>query len=320
MAFWIRACATTSVKAPETTGIARTDFDAFDLPNIEPRSFRSILNWISRSGLLCLGLTILGIMIAIAIVGPILTELGIVADPGRQALTQRFQSPSLAHPLGTDEFGRDLLARLLLATRVSLAFGFVSGGVALVVGVAFGLVSGYFRGRIDDAINALIGTLQNIPYLFLLILLSVTFRPSIEVLAVILGMTGWTGIARQVRGVTLVSRERQYIEAARALGASDVRIIVRHILPSLSSLILVLAGFDIAGAILAESSLSFLGFGVQVPTPSWGNMLQRSLDMMGRAPWLVIVPGIMIVLAVLALFLIADGLRDALDPHDQRAR
>ena len=308
------------MKAPETTGIARPDVDALDLPDVEPRSFRTVLGWIGRSGLLFVGLIILGILIAIAIVGPILIDLGIVADPNRQALTQRFQSPSLSHPLGTDEFGRDLLARLLLATRVSLAFGFVSGGVALVVGVGFGLVSGYFRGWIDDAINALIGTLQNVPYLFLLILLSVTFRPSIEALAVILGMTGWTGIARQVRGVTLVSRERQYIEAARALGASDVRIILRHILPSLSSLIFVLAGFDIAGAILAESSLSFLGFGVQVPTPSWGNMLQRSLDMMGRAPWLVIVPGIMIVLAVLSLFLIADGLRDALDPHDQRAR
>ncbi len=318
MACSTRAFATTDMIAPDHAQIAGRDVDSFELPDVEPRSVQSVVRWIGQSGLLVLGLIIMGVLIAIAIVGPILIDLGILADPGRQALTQRFQSPGAGHALGTDEFGRDVLSRLVLATRVSLAFGFVSGGVALVVGIGFGLVSGYYRGWIDDAINALIGTLQNVPYLFLLILLSVTFRPSIEALAVILGMTGWTGIARQVRGVTLVSRERQFIEAARALGASDMRIIVRHILPSLSSLILVLAGFDIAGAILAESSLSFLGFGVQVPTPSWGNMLQRSLDMMGRAPWLVIAPGIMIVLAVLALFLIADGLRDAFDPRDRR--
>lgn len=263
-------------------------------------------------------LWLLGLIGLIAIIGPWLVDALLGLDPYQQALAQRYRPPSAAHPLGTDDLGRDLLARLLLGGRVSLTFAATVGAIALTVGVGLGVAAGFWRGWVDDAINAVIGTLQNIPYLFLLVLLSVTLRPGFLMLAVIFGLTGWTGIARQVRGVTLALRERQFVEASRALGASNRQIIWRHVLPNVGSVVLVVAGFEVAGAILGEAGLSFLGFGVQVPTPSWGNLLQRSLDVTTRAPWLVIAPGAMILVTVLALFLLADALRDALDPRLER--
>jgi peptide/nickel transport system permease protein len=268
-----------------------------------------------RDRLAMLGLVLIAFMALQALLAPAILEALFGLDPYRQALVQRYRPPSLQHPLGTDELGRDGLARLLLGGRVSIAFGVLAGGIAMLVGVLVGLVSGYFGGVLDDATNVLIGTLQTIPTLFLLILLSVTFRPPFLLLAVIFGLTGWTGVARQVRGVTLAQRERQYVEAARALGVPEWQLLLRHLLPNVASVVLVLAGFAVAGAILGEAGLSYLGFGVQVPTPSWGNLLQRSLDNVTRAPWLIAGPGVMIFLTVLALFLVADGLRDALDPR-----
>jgi peptide/nickel transport system permease protein len=268
-----------------------------------------------RDRLAVFGLVLLGLIILQALVAPAIAEHLFGLDPYRQTLTQRYRPPSFANPLGTDELGRDALARLLEGGRVSLAFGLVVGAISLAIGVPLGLAAGYYGGRTDDVANAVIGTLQTIPTLFLLILLSVTFRPPFLLLAVLFGVIGWTGIARQVRGVALSLRERQYVEAARALGASEAHLIARHLLPNVASVVLVLASFDVAGAILGEAGLSFLGFGVQVPTPSWGNLLQRSLDNVTRAPWLIAAPGVMIFLTVLALFLVADGLRDALDPR-----
>jgi peptide/nickel transport system permease protein len=236
-------------------------------------------------------------------------------DPYRQNLAQRYQAPSAAHPLGTDDLGRDVLARTLIAGRVSLSIGLVIAVVSLLIGVPVGLASGFFGGRFDDVSNAVIQTLANIPSLFLLILLVATFRPSTFLLAVILGALGWMGAARLVRGMALSVRERDYILAARAMGASDGRIIFQHILPNVFSLVTVIAGFDVAGGILAESGLSYLGLGVQPPTASWGSMLASSLENVTRAPWLVIFPGAAIFLTTLAIFLVADGLRDALDPR-----
>ncbi|CAA9241452.1 MAG: Oligopeptide transport system permease protein OppC [uncultured Chloroflexi bacterium] len=155
----------------------------------------------------------------------------------------------------------------------------------------------------------------NVPTLFLLIILSVVFRPSVVGLAIIFGILGWGGTARQVRGVVLSARGHDYVSAAQVLGASNFRIMVHHILPNVANIVLVVAGFDIAGAILGESALSFLGFGVQVPIASWGNMLSGSQDLFRRAPWLVYPPGLMILTTVLCVVLIADGLRDALDPR-----
>jgi peptide/nickel transport system permease protein len=251
----------------------------------------------------------------ITLLAPLLANFVLHTDPNAQDLRNNFASPGLGRWLGTDELGRDNLTRVLFAGRVSLLIGFMVALVSLVVGVPLGLVAGFYGGLVDDGINAVIQVLQNIPTLFLLIILSVTFRPDATKLAIIIGIIGWMGTARLVRGQTLSVGRRDYVDAARVLGASDVRILFQHILPNLISVVSVVAGFEIAGGILLESGLSYLGLGVQPPTASWGNMLQNSLDYVTRAPWLVAAPGLMIFLTVLAIFLLADGLRDAFDPR-----
>lgn len=249
------------------------------------------------------------------VAAPWITSSLLHSDPNRGELAQRFQAPGERHLLGTDEFGRDTLARLITAGRVSLAVGFMVAGISLTVGVSLGLLAGFYGGWVDDGINALIQVIINIPALFLLILLAVLFTPSVPGLALLFGVIWWPGTARLVRGQVLSERQREYVEAARVAGAGDARIMYRHILPNLSSIVLVIAGFDIGGAILAEAGLSFLGFGIQVPTASWGNMLSSSLDYFDRAWWLVVAPGFMIVVTVFSIFLMADALRDALDPR-----
>lgn len=248
--------------------------------------------------------------LAAPIIGHVLAK-----DPAAQDLLARLEKPSHAHWLGTDELGRDILIRLLYAGRISLMIGVLAMLTSLVIGVSLGVLGGFFRRWVDDAINGLIQTTVNIPLLFLLILLSVIFSPGVVGLALILGLFSWQGTARQVRAVVLSVSQRDYIDAARVLGSSNGRLMFRHIFPNVISTVLVVAGFDIAGAILAESGLSALGFGVQPPTASWGNMLSKSFQYALKAPWLVVSPGVMIFLTVLSVFLIADGLRDALDPR-----
>jgi peptide/nickel transport system permease protein len=251
----------------------------------------------------------------VTVTAPLLATYVLHTDPNAQDLRNNFAPPGPGSWLGTDELGRDNLTRVLYAGQVSLLIGFMVAVVSLVVGVPLGLVAGFYGKKVDDAINAVIQVLQNIPTLFLLIILSVTFRPDPLKLAIIIGVIGWTGTARLVRGQTLSVGRRDYIDAARVLGARDARILFQHILPNLISVVSVVAGFEIAAGIFVESGLSYLGLGVQPPTASWGNMLQNSLDYITRAPWLVVAPGIMIFLTVLAIFLLADGLRDAFDPR-----
>ncbi|MCC6179724.1 MAG: ABC transporter permease [Chloroflexi bacterium] len=260
----------------------------------------------------------LGLLAAIVLLtaaGPWLAQATLGLDPYRQTLPRRYQPPSAANPFGTDDLGRDALARTLVAGRVSFSIGTTIALVSLLVGVPIGLASGYYGGRFDDVSNAVIQTLANIPAMFLLILLAATLRPGPVILAVIIGLLGWMGTARLVRGMALSVREREYVHAATVLGASDGRVIFRHLLPNVFSVITVIAGFDVAGGILAESGLSYLGLGVQPPTASWGSMLAASLENVSRAPWLVLFPGLAIFLTTLAIFLLADGLRDALDPR-----
>jgi peptide/nickel transport system permease protein len=225
------------------------------------------------------------------------------------------QPPGPTFPLGTDELGRDVLTRLIFAGRVSLLVGFGVAVVSIGIGAPLGLVAGFYGGRVDDAVNGFIQVVLNVPVLFVLIVLSIFFSPNVWQLAVIFGFFFFPGTARQVRGVVLSVRSRDYVDAARVLGARDWRIMGRHILPNVLSVVLVVAGIDMAGAILAESSLSFLGFGVPVPLSSWGNMLSLSQEQFRSAPWLVYPPGGMIFLTVLCVFLISDGLRDAFDPR-----
>ncbi|MBK8034745.1 MAG: ABC transporter permease [Chloroflexi bacterium] len=183
----------------------------------------------------------------------------------------------------------------------------------MMIGVPLGLFAGFYGGWVDATINVLLQIVRSIPIFFLLLVLSVLFRPTPLGLAVMLGVLGWTNTARQVRAIAFSVKNREYVDAARALGAQDYRIILRHILPNLSSIILVIAGFDIASAILTEAGLSFLGFGVQPPIPSWGNMLSDSLENARSAPWLIVSPGVFITTTVLCIFLFSDGLRDAFD-------
>jgi peptide/nickel transport system permease protein len=196
-----------------------------------------------------------------------------------------------------------------------LAIGFSVALFQSTVGISFGLLAGYYGGWVDDLINALLQIVRGMPAFFLLISLSVLLPHTLFNLVVMLSLLGWTGTCRQVRGLVLSIRQTTYVEAARALGASDRLILMRHLLPHISPIALIIASFDIAGAIVTESSLSFLGFGVQPPIPSWGNMLKSALNNVSVAPWLIAIPGIFISLTVLCIFLVADGLRDALDPY-----
>jgi peptide/nickel transport system permease protein len=232
--------------------------------------------------------------------------------PGRIAT---LQPPSRYFLLGTDELGRDNLTRLLYAGRVSLAIGFMVAAIAVTIGTLLGLLAGYFGGRVDDIINAAVQFVFNIPGFFLLIVLSIFFQPTVLFLALILGVLSWPGTTRQVRAVVLSATNRDYVDAARVMGASTPRLLFVHILPNIASIVMVTAGLDVAGAILAESALSFLGFGVPVPLSSWGNMLSGSQDTFRSAPWLVYPPGLMIFFTVLCVYLVADGLRDAFDPR-----
>ena len=236
-------------------------------------------------------------------------------DPNAQALTNTYRAPSPEHWLGTDEYGRDSAARVIQASRVSLTMGFVVAVLALGVGVLVGLLAGVYGGWVDDLITFVVNLFSITPTFYVLLILAAWVPPSPLSLALLIAAFGWMGVARQVRGVALSIGQRDYVLAARALGAGERRIVVRHVLPNVSSIVTVVAGLEVAGAILAESGLSFVGLGIRPPTPSWGNMLTNSLQYVFRDPWLVVVPGAFIFVTILSVYLLADGLRDALDPR-----
>jgi ABC-type dipeptide/oligopeptide/nickel transport system permease subunit len=217
--------------------------------------------------------------------------------------------------MGTDEAGRDVLTRGVYGGRVSLRIGVYVAAISMSLGVVMGLISGYYAATfIDDIVNAIIMTLGSIPLLFLLIILSRIFQPGPEGLALLIGIFSWMGLSRLIRGQIFSVREREYILASRAIGNNSWRIMFKHVLPNVSSIVIVSAIFGIAGAIIAEAGLSYLGVGIGPPTASWGNMMQGSLGNFTNAPWLVIAPGVFIFLTTLGIFLVGDGLRDALDP------
>ena len=239
------------------------------------------------------------------------------------APTMLYKSGGVAHWLGTDQLGRDQLARLLYGARVSLSIALVAAALSMVLGVGVGAVAGYFGGRIDDVIMWFIATLTTIPEIYLLIIVNSIFRPTPLTLTLFLGFLGWFGTARFMRGNVFKVRMLEYTNAARAVGASDFRIMLRHVIPNSLPIIVVITAVDVGALILTESILSFLGLGVQPPTPTWGNMLYRANDFVFlRDPvtkdfiglHLLIWPGVMITLTVLSFYLIGDGLRDALDP------
>jgi peptide/nickel transport system permease protein len=228
--------------------------------------------------------------------------------------TQFRKPPSAAHIMGTDDIGRDLFTRLLYGGRISLAIGLFSALVGTGVGTLLGSLAGYYGRGLDNFIMRVTDVAFSIPSLPLLIILSAYAKSAIPVMILVIGLLSWMSTARIVRATVLSIRERDFTLAARAVGARDARIITLHILPNALAPIIVGATLGVGGAIIAESSLSFLGLGVQVPTPSWGNMLQDSQSTMSSRPWLTIFPGIAILITVLGINFVGDGLRDALDP------
>jgi peptide/nickel transport system permease protein len=259
--------------------------------------------------------TLLLVFAVLAALAPALTQvLGLPANA--VDLTQRFQPPSPVHPLGTDDFGRDQLARLLFGARVSLSVGFLAAAINLTVGLGLGMAAALYGGRVDDIICWLINTVRSIPGLFLVLIVASMFRVGPEGLAVIIGLTSWMGGARLVRGQALQIRELEYIGAARSIGAANSRILLKHLLPNVLPVAIVLLGIDVGDAILRESALSYLGLGIQPPDASWGNMLNNAQSFFTRAPWLVYVPGAIIAATVWCLFTVGDGLRDAFDPRN----
>ena len=233
-----------------------------------------------------------------------------------EQVAHAYQEPDRAHPMGTDRVGRDVLCRIIHGSRVSLSVGFLSVGVAVAIGIFVGSVSAYYGGKTDLILQRIVEIVICFPS-FLLILTIMAFieKRSIFSVMLVIGLTGWTGVARLVRGQMLVEKEKDYVTAARALGARGTRIIFRHLLPNCIASVLVAATFGVAGAILTESGLSFLGFGVRPPTASWGELVNQALSWPTGYWWLTIWPGVMIFLTVTVYNLVGEGLRDALDPR-----
>lgn len=236
-------------------------------------------------------------------------------SPDDVDLAKRLHSPDALHRLGTDDVGRDVLARMLHGARVSLTVGFLATGIALVIGSTLGALAGYYGGSADWLISRLIEIVLCFPFLFLVLAIVALFGPSLYTIMIALGLTSWTTEARFVRAEFLRIREQEFAVAARASGAGDLRIIFRHLLPNALAPVLVSASFGVASAILTESALSFLGFGVPIPTATWGSMLSTAEQHIENAWWLVVFPGLAIFLTVAAFNIIGDRFRDAMDPR-----
>lgn len=232
-------------------------------------------------------------------------------------LRERGEGPTWEHPLGRDDIGRDVLSRIIRGTRVAFIVALSAMSISLAIGLTVGAVSGYFGGWIDSALSRLVDTLMAFPLLVLLITLASVIGPSLQTTVIVIGLTVWSQYARVVRADVLSLREREFVFAARAIGATDRRIIIRHVLPNVLGPVIVLASLAVGSIIILEAALSFLGLGVQRPTPSWGGMLADGRAHIRNYPHIAIAPGIMIFLTVLAFNLIGDGLRDALDPRQK---
>jgi len=261
--------------------------------------------------MLKVGALIVGVTLLAALVGPAITPF----DPASQQLALRLAAPSLAHPFGLDELGRDILARVLAGARISFLVGLTVVIVSSAVGTLLGAIAGYFGGRVDDVISRVIDTLLAFPGLLLAIALVAVLGPSLANVLFALTIIGWVGYARLVRGQVLRAREFEYVQAARALGAGTARILWKHVIPTAMPAVVVQATLGMAGAIIGEASLSFLGLGVQPPTPSWGTMLNGGRAHILDAPHLTLFPGLAIALLVLGLNFLGDGLRDRIDPR-----
>ena len=281
------------------------------------RSFwRDALAFIRRDRLTILAISVLIVFTLICVFMPLVFENVYDLDVNNTSIPNRFKQPGESgYPLGTDQLGRDQFLRLIYGGRVSLTIAYLASVLTVFIGITLGLLAGYYGRQIDDLISWGVNTLSAIPPLFLLLIASAVWEPSTEVLVAVLAALGWVGTSRLVRGEVLSLKERDYVLAARALGASDVRILIIHILPNVFSIVMVTMTIIAGNLILIESGLSYLGVGIQPPTPTWGNMLTDSRSYFVSGVHLVFTPGILIMITVLCFYLVGDGLRDALDPR-----
>ena len=274
------------------------------------RPLKRVSPW-TRYSLFGLGALIVGVMSLGAIFAPLVAPF----DPNAINVDALLLPPSASHLMGTDALGRDVFSRILFGGRVSLWVGFVAVGIATSIGLTLGLVAGYFGRMVDEIIMRGVDVMLCFPSFFLILAVIAFLEPSLTNIMIVIGLTGWMGVARLVRAETLTIRERDYVLAARAAGAGSARIIFRHIMPNAIAPVLVSATLGVAGAILTESSLSFLGLGVQPPDASWGNILMEGKEVLGIAWWLSVFPGVAILLTVLGYNLLGESLRDLLDPR-----
>ena len=272
---------------------------------------RSFWRALRRNQLALAGGVVVVFVAVLALLAPVIAPM----DPNRPDVKKILDSPSGRHPLGTDQLGRDVLSRMLYGARVSLAVGFVSVGIATVIGIALGSVAGYHGGTIDALVMRLVDLMLVFPRFFLLLAVLGFLRPSIWTIMAVIGLTGWMSVARLVRAEFLSLREREFVLWSQSIGASAFRIIWRHILPNAIAPVLVAITLGIPAAILAESGLSFLGLGVQPPHATWGNILSEGKDAIEIGWWLSVYPGLAILVTVLSYNLLGEGIRDALDPR-----
>ncbi|WP_108670475.1 oligopeptide ABC transporter permease [Peribacillus acanthi] len=281
---------------------------------IETRS-AAVWKRFRKNKLAVAGLITFSMLILLAIFAPLITP----HDPFEFVLEDSNLPPSLEHPFGTDSLGGDVFSRVIQGTRVSLTVALAAMVFTLLIGITYGAVAGYFGGIVDNIMMRIVDAIQSIPSLFLLLIIASLVIPSVWTTVFVLSIVGWTGMSRIVRGEILTLKQRDFVEAARATGEYKPSIIFYHILPNAIAPITVIATLDIAGNILAEAGLSFLGLGIQAPTPSWGNMLTQAQELptLMMYPWVAIFPGLFILIAVLSVNFIGDGLRDALDPRNK---
>lgn len=280
---------------------------------------RKALRSIRRDKLTMVALLYVLVLTIVPLFAPFITDTIMQVDPNEPNTSDKFTPPlTKGYILGADDIGRDQLARLVHASGVSMAIGILGTAMALSIGVVLGMISGYFGGVVDDLFNWIVTTIDSIPSLFLLIMISSVLSFSAESLIITVGLIGWTGTYRLIRGQTFSLRSTEYVVAARAVGASPWRIIFIHILPNLMSVTVISLMLGIAGLILAESALSYLGLGVQPPQATWGNMLIKSIQYFRLGLHLILCPIVLISVTVLCFYIIGDGIRDAFDPTLQK--
>jgi len=299
---------------------AITETQAVSLPKngVRERSaWRSLWRSLIAAKVPLIGLTVVVLMLVMSVAAPILSPY----QPNEGDISARLKPPFwvagavVGHPLGTDEIGRDIATRLIYGGRISLGVGLATTALTTLIGVSLGLLSGYYGKVVDEVIMRMGDILLAFPFILLCMVTVLMLGPGLRNIVLVLGVFGWVGFARVVRGETLSLREKEFIEAARVTGCSNFRILIKHILPNLVPSIIVVATFVMASAIIAEATLSFLGLGIPPAVPSWGGMLNIGRNYMRNLPWLALFPGLLLLLLVLSLNLLGDWLRDYLDPR-----